>query len=86
MLCTGWQRPSLIVVTKNFPAANLGMGGSRKRCRTLLEQLSDGVGESLPLVCQGGANREIKAFLRGQLAPGRTEELQTELLAAGIPL
>ncbi|MBV8415065.1 MAG: hypothetical protein JO251_07630 [Verrucomicrobia bacterium] len=30
--------------------------------------------------------REIKAFLRGQLAPGRTQELQTELLAAGIPL
>jgi hypothetical protein len=30
--------------------------------------------------------REIKAFLRGQLAPGRTQELQSELLAAGIPL
>jgi type II secretory pathway predicted ATPase ExeA len=30
--------------------------------------------------------REIKAFLRGQLAPGRTQELQTELLAVGIPL
>ena len=30
--------------------------------------------------------REIKAFLRGQLTPGRTQELQTELLAAGIPL
>jgi hypothetical protein len=30
--------------------------------------------------------REIKEFLRGQLAPGRTQELQNELLAAGIPL
>jgi hypothetical protein len=30
--------------------------------------------------------REIKAFLRGQLAPGRTQELQTELLTVGIPL
>jgi type II secretory pathway predicted ATPase ExeA len=28
--------------------------------------------------------REIKAFLHGQLAPGRTQELQSELLAAGI--
>jgi hypothetical protein len=30
--------------------------------------------------------REIKSFLSGQLAPGRTQELQSELLAAGIPL
>jgi hypothetical protein len=30
--------------------------------------------------------REIKEFLRSQLAPGRTQELQNELLAAGIPL
>jgi hypothetical protein len=30
--------------------------------------------------------REIKSFLSGQLAPGRTQELQTELLAVGIPL
>jgi predicted metal-dependent peptidase len=30
--------------------------------------------------------REIKGFLRGQLPPGRTQELQTELLAVGIPL
>ena len=30
--------------------------------------------------------REIKSFLSGQLAPGRTLELQSELLAAGIPL
>src|SRR5215469_13988017 len=30
--------------------------------------------------------REIKAFLRGQLPPGRTQELQTELLTVGIPL
>jgi transcriptional regulator with XRE-family HTH domain len=30
--------------------------------------------------------REIKSFLCGQLAPGRTQELQNELLAAGIPL
>ena len=30
--------------------------------------------------------REIKSFLSGHLAPGRTPELQTELLAAGIPL
>ena len=30
--------------------------------------------------------REIKSFLSGHLAPGRTQELQTELLAAGIPL
>jgi hypothetical protein len=29
--------------------------------------------------------REIKSFLSGHLAPGRTQELQTELLAAGIP-
>jgi hypothetical protein len=30
--------------------------------------------------------REIKSFLSGQLAAGRTQELQSELLAAGIPL
>ena len=30
--------------------------------------------------------REIKSFLSGHLAPGRTQELQTELLAAEIPL
>jgi hypothetical protein len=30
--------------------------------------------------------REIKSFLHGQLAPGRTQELQNELLAAGISL
>jgi type II secretory pathway predicted ATPase ExeA len=30
--------------------------------------------------------REIKALLRGQLAPGRTQELQVEMLAVGIPL
>jgi hypothetical protein len=29
---------------------------------------------------------EVRAFLHGQLPPGRTEELQTLLLAAGIPL
>jgi hypothetical protein len=31
-------------------------------------------------------SREIKSFLSGQLASGRTQELQSELLAAGIPL
>ena len=30
--------------------------------------------------------REIKSFLSGQLASGRTRESQSELLAAGIPL
>ena len=30
--------------------------------------------------------REIKSFLSGQLASGRAQELQSELLAAGIPL
>jgi hypothetical protein len=30
--------------------------------------------------------REIKALFRGQLASGRTQELQHELLAIGIPL
>jgi hypothetical protein len=30
--------------------------------------------------------REIKSFLSGQLASGHTQELQSELLAAGIPL
>jgi hypothetical protein len=30
--------------------------------------------------------REIKSFRSGHLAPGRTQELQSELLAAGIPL
>jgi type II secretory pathway predicted ATPase ExeA len=30
--------------------------------------------------------REIKSFLSGQLASGRSQELQSELLAAGIPL
>jgi hypothetical protein len=30
--------------------------------------------------------REIRSFLSGQLASGRTQELQSELLAAGIPL
>jgi hypothetical protein len=29
---------------------------------------------------------KIKSFLSGQLAAGRTQELQSELLAAGIPL
>jgi type II secretory pathway predicted ATPase ExeA len=29
---------------------------------------------------------EVRAFLHGQLPPGRTEELQRQLLAAGIPL
>ncbi len=29
---------------------------------------------------------EIKSFLHGQLSPGRTQELQNEILAAGIPL
>lgn len=29
---------------------------------------------------------EVRAFLRGQLPPGRTEELHHQLLAAGIPL
>jgi hypothetical protein len=30
--------------------------------------------------------REIKSFLSGRLARGRNQELQSELLAAGIPL
>lgn len=30
--------------------------------------------------------REIRALLRGQLAPGRAQELQHEMLAVGIPL
>jgi|SRR6516165_4728579 len=30
--------------------------------------------------------REIKSFLSGQLSSGRTQELQSALLAAGIPL
>jgi hypothetical protein len=29
---------------------------------------------------------EVRAFLHGQLPPGRTEELHNHLLAAGIPL
>jgi hypothetical protein len=29
---------------------------------------------------------EIRSFLSGHLAPGRTHELESELLAAGIPL
>ena len=29
---------------------------------------------------------EIRAFLHGQLAPGRTEELHAQLLAAGLPV
>jgi hypothetical protein len=29
---------------------------------------------------------EIRAFLHGQLAPGRTQELHTQLLAAGLPV
>jgi hypothetical protein len=29
---------------------------------------------------------EVRAFLYGQLPPGRTEELHHQLLAAGIPL
>jgi hypothetical protein len=29
---------------------------------------------------------KIKSFLSGELAPGRTQELQSEPLAAGIPL
>lgn len=28
---------------------------------------------------------EVRAFLRGQLAPGRTQELHAPLLAAGLP-
>jgi hypothetical protein len=31
-------------------------------------------------------SREIRSFLGGHLDPGRTQELQGELLAAGIPL
>jgi len=30
--------------------------------------------------------KEIRDFLHGQLAPGRAQELQQQLLAAGIPL
>jgi hypothetical protein len=30
--------------------------------------------------------REIKSFLSGHLTPGRTQKLETELLAVGIPL
>jgi hypothetical protein len=30
--------------------------------------------------------REIRALLRGQLTPGRAQELQHEMLAVGIPL
>jgi hypothetical protein len=29
---------------------------------------------------------DVRAFLRGQLPPGRTEELHNQLLATGIPL
>jgi hypothetical protein len=29
---------------------------------------------------------EVRAFLHGQLPPGRTEELHRQLLAAGLPL
>jgi hypothetical protein len=29
---------------------------------------------------------EIRALLRGQLAPGRAQELQHEMLAVGIPV
>jgi hypothetical protein len=29
---------------------------------------------------------EIHAFLHGQLAPGRTQELHSQLLAAGLPV
>jgi hypothetical protein len=28
----------------------------------------------------------VRAFLHGQLPPGRTEELHRQLLAAGLPL
>jgi predicted nucleic acid-binding Zn ribbon protein len=33
--------------------------------------------------CQAARNQ---TFLSGQLAPGRTQELQSELVAEGIPL
>lgn len=29
---------------------------------------------------------DVRAFLRGQVPPGRTEELHNQLLATGIPL
>jgi hypothetical protein len=29
---------------------------------------------------------EIRSFLHGQLAPGRTQELHAQLLAAGLPV
>jgi hypothetical protein len=48
-----WIQPGSI---KNSSEANLGMCGPQKRFRTLLEQLSMGVGESIPLVCQDWAN------------------------------
>jgi hypothetical protein len=30
--------------------------------------------------------KDVRAFLHGQLPPGRTEELHHQLLAAGLPL
>ena len=30
--------------------------------------------------------REIKAFIRGQLPPDKTQQLSQQLLAAGVPL
>ena len=47
-----------------------------------------GTGDNVKVLAEllNAKPREIKEFLRGQLAPGRTQELQNELLAAGIPL
>ena len=52
------------------------------------EAQADGEGYNTKVLAEllNAKPREIKAFLRGQLPPGRTQELQTELLAVGIPL
>ena len=50
------QDPSNAWIDQELLGGQFGDVRLEKRFRTLLEQLSDGVGESIPLVCQDWAN------------------------------
>jgi len=56
--------------------------------RHALEPTSTRYGYNVKAVSEllGMRQAEVRAFLRGQLPPGRTAELHQHLLAAGMPL